>query len=189
MSDYNELMSELVELGINANPVAPFTTCIIDSSGQILVTACNASHISPLYTAEGLALHSLFSHFSCRNNQSLTMLSTAEMDNASLLSLFSARCQGINITEIIYGASREQIKSVWCNEDPNLPMKDYLKNFPEAFRKSLNIQEPVLPEECVDAFSEAKEMWKTGNYSVKSKDIDQYWMTGDWLMDDWLDEM
>ena len=46
MQEYEELMGELIELGITANPVCPFACCIIDPCGQILVTAANAMHIS-----------------------------------------------------------------------------------------------------------------------------------------------
>ena len=186
MSEYTELMGELLELGANANPAFPFTACILDTSGQILVTACNACHISPLYSAEGLALHSLASEFDCRQNQPLILLTTAEPDDLSLMAIYWARHQNINISEIIYAVPRSKLKSLWPDE-PSSGLDESLKRFPESFRNSLKIEGNVLAEECFDAFEEGKSMLDQGALPLRSLDIDQYWMTGDWLLDDWED--
>ena len=186
MSDFNELMGELLELGMNANPTCPFTACIIDSSGQILVTTCNAIHISPLYTAESLALHILTSEYHCTPEQPLTLVSTAEPDTSSLTALYRARWLGINITGLVYGAPREDIIKIWP-DNPDQSLKAALDRFPASFRESLTIHPPVLREECSDAFGEGNELKKSGEAPVKSLDLDQYWMTGDWLVDDWDD--
>ena len=184
MSDFNELMGELLELGMTANPASPYAACIIDGSGQILVTTCNAVHISPLYTAEALALHIIASEFDCQSNQPLTLVSTAEIDDASLQALYRARSRGINVTELVSGASRADIKGVWeC--DSNRPALEVLKQFPETFRNSITLHDPVLQDDCREAFTEGKEIMKDGQAPVRSLDIDQYWMAGDWLLDDW----
>lgn len=184
MNDFNELMGELLELGMTANPAAPYAACLVDGSGQILVTTCNAVHISPLYTAEALALHVIASEYDCRNNQPLTLVATAEMDESSLQALYRAHCQGINVTELVSGASRADIKSLWPS-DTNRPVHEAIKQFPETFRKHLTLHDPVLQEDCREAFAEGHAMVKDGQTPIKSLDIDQYWMTGDWLMDDW----
>lgn len=184
MSDYTELMGELLELGIDANPAFPFTACILDSSGQILVTACNACHISPLYTAEGLALHLLASEFDCHRKQSLTLITTSEPDDLSLMAIYRARCLGIHIDEIIYGAARADLKKIWP-EDPSQGLDENLIRYPDDFRNSLTIHGRILSDECGEAFEEGKAMFDRGDDPVRSMDIDQYWMTGDWLIDDW----
>ena len=186
MSDFTEFMGELLELGMNANPTCPFTACIIDGSGQILVTACNATHISPLYSAESLALHIIASEFDCSTDHPLTLVATAEMDESSLAALFRAKRRGINITELVYGASREDLKKIW-KDDPSRSLSIALESYPKPFRDSLTIHPPVLREECVDAFSEGAELKRSGEAPVKSLDLDQYWMTEDWLLDDWED--
>ncbi len=188
MSDYTELMGELLEIGVNANPAFPFTTCILDSSGQILVTACNACHISPLYTAEGLAMHLLSSEFDCHQKQSLTLITISEPDDLSLMAIFWARCRGIHINEIIYGVSRADLKKIWT-EDPSQSLDENLKRYPDDFRKSLAIHGQILAKECCEAFEEGKAMFDRGDDPVRSMDIDQYWMTGDWLIDDWEEEI
>ena len=186
MSDFNELMGELLELGMNANPTCPFTACILDASGQILITTCNAVHISPLYTAESLALHILTSEYHCTPDQPLTLVSTAELDTSSLMVLYRARWLGANITELVYGATRDDITNIWP-DNPDQKISDVLARFPAEFRDSLTIHPPVLREECSDAFNEGHELRKSGEAPVKSLDLDQYWMTGDWLVDDWED--
>ena len=188
MSDYTELMGELLELGINANLALPFTACILDSSGQILVTACNACHISPLYTAEGLALHLLASEFDCHKKQPLTLITTSEPDDLSLMAIFWARCQGIHIDEIIYGVSRASLKKIWT-QDPSQGLDENLKRYPDDFRNSLSIHGQILADECYEAFEEGKAMFDRGDDPIRSMDIDQYWMTGDWLIDDWEEEI
>ncbi|WP_157794221.1 hypothetical protein [Endozoicomonas ascidiicola] len=186
MSEYTELMGELMELGASANPALPFTACILDASGQILVTACNASHISPLYSAEGLALHSLASEFDCRDQQPLTLLTTAEPDDLSLMAIYRARRQGININQIVYAVPRAKLKTLWP-DDPSQSLEEGLKRFPESFRSSMSIEGGELADECFDAFEEGKMLTDKGEAPLKSLDIDQYWMTGDWLLDDWED--
>ncbi|MFK0570200.1 hypothetical protein [Endozoicomonas sp.] len=188
MSDYTELMGELLELGINANPALPFTACILDASGQILITACNACHISPLYTAEGLALHCIASEFDCNHRQSLTLLTTSEPDDLSLMAIYWARCQGIHINEIIFGVSRSSLKKIWP-EDPSQGLDENLMRYPDDFRKSLTVHGLVLADECYEAFEEGKAMFDRGEDPVRSMDIDEYWMTGDWLLDDWEEEL
>ena len=186
MPDFEELMGELLELGINANPTCPFTACILDSSGQILVTTCNAIHISPIYTAENLALHVIASEYDCTPEYPLTLISTSEPDDSSLMSIFWARHQGIHIAEVVFGATRDDIKGVWP-DDPNRPISAALENFPSHFRGSLKIHAEILRDECRDAFAEGGELKKSGHAPVKSLELDQYWMTGDWLVDDWDD--
>ena len=183
MSDFNELMGELLELGMTANPASPYTACIIDGSGQILVITCNAVHISPLYTAEALALHIISSEFDCCSGQALTLISTAEIDENSLQALYRARCKGINITELVSGATRADIKSIWAC-DSNRPVLEVLKQFPETFRNSITLSDPVLQDDCRKAFAEGREILKDGLAPVKSLNIGDYWMTGDRLLDD-----
>ena len=188
MSEYDELMGELLELGMTVNPSAPYTACIIDGSGQLLVTTCNALHISPLYTAESLALHMIASEFDCQPNQALTLIATAELDESSLQALYRARHKGINVTQLISGASRADIKAIWkC--DTNRPVQEALKQFPKDFRNSIILHDPVLQDDCRDAFAEGGEIFRDDQTPVKSMDLDQYWMTGDWLMNDWDDLM
>ncbi|WP_263079444.1 hypothetical protein [Endozoicomonas sp. Mp262] len=183
MVDHTEIMGELIEMGINTNPVLPFTACILDPCKQILVTSCNAMHISPLYSAEGLALHMLAGNFHSDDNQHLTLITTCEPDNGSLLAIYWASLQGIRISEIVYGATRDDIKASWP-DDPGLPFSDYLGHFPAAFRNSLKLTGPILQPECREIFQEGHDMEKQGSYPVLSMDIDQFWMPGDWLMDD-----
>lgn len=183
MSDYTELMGELLELGANTNPVFPYTACILDSSGQILVTASNARHISPLYTAEGLALHRLVSEFDCQQKQSLILFTTSEPDDLSLMAIYWARNRGIHINKIVYGLSRAKLKKIWP-DDPSQSLGTNLKHFPKAFSNSISIHDPVLEDECLNAFMEGKAMFDRGDAPVQSMNIHQYWMAGDWLIDD-----
>ena len=185
MSEFDELMGELLELGANANPALPFTACILDKSGQILVTACNACHISPVFTAEGLALHSLFSEFECQQ-QPLTLITTAEPDDLSLMAIYWARHHGVNISHIVYGVSRSKLRTLWP-DDPSTGLDSSLQRFPASFKESLSIEGSVLEDEALDAFEEGKAMSDRGEAPLKSRDIDEYWMTGDWLLDDWDD--
>lgn len=188
MSDYTELMGELLELGVNANPASPYTACILDASGQILITACNACHISPLYSAEGLALHLLASEFDCQQKQPLIMITTVEPDDLSLMAIYRAHCQGTHIDEITYGASRAVLKKLWPS-DPSQGLAESLKHFPDEFSTGLNIHGQVLADECLEAFKEGKDMFDRGDDPVRSMDIDQYWMAGDWLIDDWEENL
>ena len=188
MNDFTELMGELLEIGMTANPTTPYTACIIDHSGQILVTACNATHISPLYTAESLALHVITSEYDCQLEQQLTLIATAEMDDSSLNAIFRARRHGVNITQLVYGATRQNIKAIW-NNDPNRPIMESMKQYPADFRNSISINAPVLQEDCQEAFAEAQKIIEEGQVPVKSLDLDQYWMAGNWLMDEWDDEV
>ena len=184
MSDFNDLMAELLELGLTASPVRPFTACIMDASGQILVTSCNAMHISPLYSAENLALHILASEYDCRPDFPLTLVSTAEPDDGSLMAWYWARSRGIQLTELVYGATREDIQGIW-SDDPCRPLQTALEQFPAPFRDSLTVHAPVLREECREAFAGGAELALSGEAPVNSLDLAQYWMTGDWLMDEW----
>ncbi|MDB2384356.1 hypothetical protein N9V90_00710 [Endozoicomonas sp.] len=176
-------MGELIEMGISTNPLHPFTACIIDPCKQILITSCNATHISPLYTAEALALHMLATHYHCGPEQPLTLISNCEPDNGSLLAIYRASLQGIIIKEVVYGATRDDIKTVWPS-DPNLPTAEYIKHFPADFAKNLSLKEPVLQAECREIFQEGAAMQAQGEFAVLSKDLDQFWMSGDWLMDE-----
>lgn len=187
MSDYTELMGELIELGVNANPAWPFTACVVDASGQILITTCNANHISPLYTAEGLALHLLASEFDCQLRHPLTMITTAEPDDLSLMALYWARHRGINITELVYGATRKDIRAIW-EDDPSQGLDKGLQKFPFTFTESLTLSGCVLQSECREAFEEGQALFRNDDDPVRSMDIDQYWMAGDWLVDDWMDD-
>ena len=184
MTDFNELMGELLELGVTAIPDMPYTASVLDRSGQILVTACNAVHISPLYTAESLAMHVLANEFDCRPDQPLTLIATAELDESSLQAIYRARHHGIYITELVSGASREDIQAIWSC-DPNRPLQEALKQFPDEFRNSLILHDPVLQTDCRQAFIDGHQLWADKLAPVKSWNLEQYWMTGDWLQDEW----
>ncbi|MGB0360973.1 MAG: hypothetical protein ACPGEF_06175 [Endozoicomonas sp.] len=186
MSEYTELMGELMELGANTNPALPYTACILDTSGQIMVTACNAGHISPLYSAEGLALHSLAREYDCRQSQPLILLTTAEPDDLSLMAIYRARHQDINISEIVYAVPRYKLKTLWPDE-PSSGLDESLQRFPECFRSSLKIEGNVLGDECFYAFEEGKSIFDKGESPLRSMNIDQYWMNGDWLLNDWAE--
>ncbi|OED50077.1 hypothetical protein ACH42_01475 [Endozoicomonas sp. (ex Bugula neritina AB1)] len=184
MSNFKELMGELLELGMTANPASPYAACLIDGSGQILVTTCNAVHISPLYTAEALAIHIIASEFDCHSDQPLTLVATAEIDESSLQALYRARRRGINVSELVSGASRADIKSIWTS-DTNRPAQETLKQFPVAFRNSITLHDPVLQDDCREAFTEGRAVLDDGQVPIKSLNIDEYWMLGDWQLDDW----
>ena len=140
-------------------------------------------HISPVYTAEGLSLHMLAGNFKSHTEQLLTMITTCEPDNGSLMAIYWASHWGINIHEIVYGATRDDIKAVWP-EDPSLPSQEYLKHFPESFTRDLKLTGPILQGECREAFQEGCNMKSQNTAPVLSMDIEQFWMPGDWLMED-----
>ena len=180
MQEYEELMGELIELGITANPVTPFACCIIDPCGQILVTAANAMHISPLFSAEGLALHMLAGNYHCKPEQKLTLVTNAEPDSGAMTAIVWARCNGITISRIIFGASRAGLKQIWeC--DFSLSAEQMLETVAQEHRPELTGQ--VIEEDCLKSFREGKKLKEEGDTPVMSLDLDDYWMAGDWLLD------
>ena len=183
MLDYQELMGELLELGVTANPVHPYTACIVDSTGQALVTACNAVHISPLFNAESLAIHILSQEFRCKPDQPLTLISTAEIDHSSLFAVYLAWWQDIHITQLISGCSRTDLDTIWP-DFTGQPLVDALELYPSVFKESLTIQSNVLQEDCREVFADGYALEQEGKTPVLSKQLDQYWTAGDWLMDD-----
>lgn len=180
MQEYEELMGELIELGITANPVCPFACCIIDPCGQILVTAANAMHISPLYSAEGLAIHMLAGNYHCKPEQELTLVTNAEPETGAISAMIWAKCCGINISRIIYGASRAGLKQIWeCDFSPS--SEEILAGVPEADRPELS--GPIIEDDCLESFKEGKDLKDEGSTPVLSLDLEDYWMAGDWLLD------
>lgn len=180
MQEFEELMSELIELGIIANPVSPFACCIVDPCGQILVTATNAMHISPLFSAEGLAVHMLAGNYHCKPEQKLTLVTNAEPESGALSAVLWAKCSGINISRIIYGASRHGLKEVWSC-DFSFSAEEVLARIPKEHRPEMIGS--IIEKDCIDSFKEGKALHDDGGYPVLSLDLDEYWMAGDWLQE------
>ncbi|WP_062261673.1 hypothetical protein [Endozoicomonas arenosclerae] len=182
MQEYEEMMGELIELGINANPVAPYACCILDPCGQILVTAAHARHISPLFSAEGLALHALTQNYHVRKDQELILLTNAEPECSAMSTILWCKMHDINIAKIAYGASKQRLKELWgcpfgfeAAEILDRAGKDN-ENRPELIG-------PVLEEDCIEAFEDAKALFDQGDRPVMSLDLDEFWMTGDWMLE------
>lgn len=182
MQEYEELMGELIELGLTANPVCPFASCIIDPCGQILVTAANAGHISPLYSAEGLALHQLALNYRCRPDQKLVLLTNAEPDHASMGALIWARCYGINISKIVFGLSRPKLKEIWTC-DYSYRAEEVLARLGSDSESKPELIGPILEEDCIEAFEDGKSIHDQGESPVLSRDLDEFWMAGDWMLE------
>ena len=181
MQEFEELMGELIELGISANPVSPFACCVIDPCGQILVTAANAMHISPLYSAEGLALHMLAGNYHCQPEQQLTLVTNAEPEYGAMAAIIWARCcSNISISKIIYGASTQKLSELWdcgfCLSGAKM-----LESIPEGLRPET--VGPVIEDDCVESFAEGKALKDEKETPVLSLDLDDFWMAGDWLLD------
>ncbi|MGI9274295.1 MAG: hypothetical protein ACR2PT_05475 [Endozoicomonas sp.] len=183
MQEYEELISELIDLGISSNPVCPFTCCILDSSGQILVTAANAMHISPLFSAEGLALHMLAGHYRCRLEQELTLVTTAEPECGAISAMSWGQFSGINVARIVYGASREKLDKLWeCDFSPGA--REMVDRLPDKIVKKPELSGPVLEDDCMEAFDEGKKLYDAAEMPVLSMDLEDYWMAGDWLLEE-----
>ena len=183
MQEYEELISELIELGISSNPVCPFTCCILDASGQVLVTAANAMHISPLFSAEGLAIHMLAGHYRCRPEQQLTLVTTAEPECGAMSAMFWGQTSGINISRIVFGVSREQLNTLWkCDFSPGA--QEMIDRLPEKTATIPQLSGPTLEDDCMEAFEEGKKLYDESEIPVLSMDLEDYWMAGDWLLED-----
>ena len=182
MQEYEELMGELIELAISANPVAPFASCIIDPCGQILVTAANACHISPVFTAEGLALHMLTENFHLNSNHKLTMLCTAEPDFGSMAALLYAKCYGVNVSKIVFGLSRPKLKEIWSC-DISYRAEEIIARLGDDCTSKPELIGPLLENESYQAFEDGKTQHDQHEAPALSKDIDEFWLPGDWMLE------
>ena len=181
MQEYEELMGELVELGINANPVAPFVTTIIDPCGQILLTACNAMHISPVFSSEGLAIHLLAQNFHYKPDHALTMITTAEPESGAMSNILWGHCYGLNIEKIVYGCARKGLNEIWgCSN--GFSASEVIDRLDSKNGKPQLIG-PVIEAECLQAFEDGKQMLDQKTRPVLSSKLDDFWLPGDWMLD------
>ncbi|KEQ16134.1 hypothetical protein [Endozoicomonas numazuensis] len=182
MQEYEEMMGELIELGINANPVAPFSCCILDPCGQILVTAAYARHISPLFSAEGLALHALVQNYHVRRDQELILLTNAEPECAAMSTILWCKMHDINIAKIVFGASRSQLRELWgCTF--GFESREILERADTDSEFRPEMIGPILADDCLEAFEDAKALLDQGDRPVLSMDLDDFWLPGDWMLE------
>ncbi|WP_448217195.1 hypothetical protein [Endozoicomonas sp. 2B-B] len=182
MQEYEEMMGELIELGINANPVAPFSCCILDPCGQILVTAAYARHISPLFSAEGLALHALAQNYHVRRDQELILLTNTEPDCAAMSTILWCNMHDINIARIAYGASRISLKELWdCSF--GFEAVEILDRAGKDNKYRPELIGPILEDDCLEAFKDARALSDQGDRPVLSLDLHDFWIPGDWMLE------
>ncbi|WP_153766883.1 hypothetical protein [Endozoicomonas sp. OPT23] len=182
MQEYEELMGELVELGINANPVAPFVTTIIDPCGQILVTACNAMHISPLFSSEALAIHLLAQNFHYKADHALTMITTAEPESGAMTNILWGGCYGLNIEKIVYGCARQGLNEIWgCGN--GFSASEVIARLDSNQTSKPELIGPIIEAECLQSFEDGKQMFDQKVRPVLSSQLDDFWLAGDWMLE------
>ena len=125
----------------------------------MLVIAANAMHISPLFSAEGLALHMLASHYRCRPEQKLTLVTTAEPECGAMSAMFWGQTSGINIARIAYGASRERLNKIWeC--DFSSSAQDMIDRLPRKAATIPELSGSILEDDCLEAFTMKMQLYQ-----------------------------
>ncbi|WP_461536938.1 cytidine/deoxycytidylate deaminase family protein [Spongorhabdus nitratireducens] len=177
------LIGQLLNVGKELNPAWPFAACIVSADGTPLVTAANATHISPLFTAEGLAIHMLASEYSIKPGADLTLYTTAEPEALGMAALYwSIVCNNIPLNGIVYGATREDCWGFCGQKDIALGCTDMLERFHNI--PEIDVTGPMLRERCKKVFTTARqEAAETGEPPL-SLDMEDFYIIGDWMPDE-----
>ncbi len=176
MDNHEFIIRELLEMGVDVTPGLPFAACFVDAADRVVVTACNACHISPLYPAEALAVHMLCTRYSAADGQALTLFSNAIPEPVGLGAIYWARMKGYNINQIVYGASRKVISDIWNDKD--VPCSELIAHLKAS---GVEIVGPVIEDECRNVFEAGKGLIEGGECPVLSLELEDFWMAGDWL--------
>ena len=185
MLSHETIIGELLDMGLEVNPIRPDAACLFDSDGAPLVTACSAVHLSPLFTAEGLVLHLYSQNFLSQEPSSLTLCTTSECDPAAMATICQARSQGINIDRIIFGAPTTDINIIWMDQ-ANIDSREILSSYPADI--DIEIIGPIAREQCLEAFRVGKNLLDETLAPSLSLDIEEYYFLGDWDDDELFSE-
>ena len=177
MDNHEFIIRELLEMGVDVTPGYPFAACFVDAADRVVVTACSACHISPIYTAEALAVHMLCTRYSARDGQALTLFTTALPEPVGLGAIHWANVMGYNINQVVYGASRETISQIWGG-DKEVACSELIGQLKSS---GIEITGPVIEDECRNVFEMGKGLIDGGECPVLSLELEDFWMAGDWL--------
>lgn len=150
-------MQEAIAYGAQVNPIWPFSAMIVDKEGRILVKATDCAHISPLFHAESLAVHTLIEEHPDRKFDDLTLVTTAEPDPLSQSAVqWAAVTHDIPIRTIVYGCPIAKIQEIWPF-GIDISAKEINER---SSGKPITFIGPVLEEGCYRLFLQAKERQK-----------------------------
>ena len=155
----NDLTSHMQSLMIYAkqkNPVCPFASMILNQQGDVIIKAANASHISPLFQSEPLAIHMLLTKQVHTYAGPLTLISTGEPDPLSQSVIYWANAiHDLEITTIYYGANSEFLNTL-LGMGIQIPAREIIER--SSMCKISLI--PLLEKACITMFQEAQKTRK-----------------------------
>ena len=176
------LIGQLLNVGRELNPAWPFAACIVNADGAPLVTASNALHISPLFTAEGLAIHMLSLEYKVPANADLTLYTTMEPEPLGMTAIYwGIIYSGVPITNIVFGATREDGWGCW-QKDIAMSCTEILERFHNI--PEIDVTGPMLRERCKKTFMTARQEAAESGDMPLSLDIEDFYIIGDWMPDE-----
>ena len=158
MSD-TAYMAEAIDFA-RTNRIWPFAAVIVhDVTGDILVRAADAAHISPIYHAEPLALHVLATEMPefQDNSETFTLYCTAEIEPMGMGCLFWANLLGFSVSRAVYGATLNAINRIWDWGD-QMDSRTFNHTFQHG---AMTIDGPIMEKECLALFEQAHQYQET----------------------------
>ena len=152
MVNHEETMKAAIHYAKNHNPVWPYATFIVNASGEVLIRACNATHISPTFHGEIVAINALTKEYRGQQLGDLTLYTTGECCTMCQSAIHWSNIMDVNIKTVVYGGSISFMQTLWDHEI-NIHSREVVD---KSTMTSVKIIGPVLQQECQQLFIQAK---------------------------------